>query len=71
MKSGLVDADLDCVAIPMSKLGIRKKIIALHDLNLFYQEIKEEITEEEDEESERSDEDSDDDENESEGSEEN
>jgi hypothetical protein len=59
MKTGLVDADLDCVAIPMSKLGIRKKIIALHDLNLFYQEVKEDLAEEE--ESEVDDEDSDDD----------
>jgi hypothetical protein len=70
MKSGLVDADLDCVAIPMSKLGIRKKIIALHNLNLFYQESKEEIAEEEGEESEGSDINSDDGEDESEGSEE-
>ena len=35
-KNGLNDSDLDCVGIPMNKLGLRKKLIILHDLNKFY-----------------------------------
>lgn len=35
-RAGLVEADLDCVGIPMSKLGIRKKILALHDISDFF-----------------------------------
>jgi hypothetical protein len=35
MKSGLTDADLDCVGIPHTKRGIRRKIIELHDLDKF------------------------------------
>jgi len=34
---GLTDADLDCVGIPMSKLGIRRKIMALHNLASYYE----------------------------------
>ena len=57
-RTGLVDADLDCVGIPMSKLGIRKKILALHNLKNFYQiEEAGEEEEEEEEESERESED--------------
>jgi len=33
---GFEDKDLDCVGIPMTKLGLRKKIIALHELDNFY-----------------------------------
>ena len=34
-KHGLNDADLDCVSVPASKLGLRKKLIALHQLEKF------------------------------------
>ena len=60
VRAGLVEADLDCVGIPMSKLGIRKKIIALHNLSDYYKEIveddKDKKKEEEEEEEEGSDE---------------
>ena len=35
-KDGLTDHDLDCVGIPLSKLGLRRKLKALHDLDQFY-----------------------------------
>lgn len=44
-----MDADLDCVGIPMSKLGIRRKIVALHNLKDFYVLPKEKEEEEEEE----------------------
>jgi Ankyrin repeats (3 copies)/SAM domain (Sterile alpha motif) len=54
VKAGLVEADLDCVGIPMSKLGIRRKILTLHNLRDYYEESEEE--EEESEQTEDSDE---------------
>lgn len=42
VKAGLVEADLDCVGIPMSKLGIRRKILTLHNLRDYYEESEEE-----------------------------
>ena len=36
VKQGLTDQDLDCIGIPMSKLGIRRKITTLHKLSEFY-----------------------------------
>lgn len=35
-KNGLNDDDLDCVDVPKSKMGLRKKLIALHALDKFY-----------------------------------
>ena len=65
VRMGLQEADLDCVGIPMSKLGVRKKILALHDLSSYYQEKKETEEDEEDEDESGEDEDdSDDDEDE-------
>lgn len=58
VRTGLVEADLDCVGIPMSKLGIRKKILALHDLNEYYNET---VVEEEEEEVDNEESDEDDD----------
>jgi hypothetical protein len=58
-KSGLSDADLDCVAIPASKLGLRKKLIALHQLEKFASAASDEEGEESESESEEEDEDSD------------
>lgn len=49
---GLTDQDLDCIGIPMSKLGIRRKIITLHKLSEFYTADDEEEGEEEEEEGE-------------------
>lgn len=34
--AGVTDEDLDCIGLPRSKLGIRKKIIALHNLSEYY-----------------------------------
>jgi len=52
-KHGLTDSDLDCIGIPLTKLGLRKKLLALHDLEKFYQlEYKDENEEEEEEEEE-------------------
>ena len=65
-RTGLVDADLDCVGIPMNKLGIRKKILALHNLKNFYQIEEAGEEEEEEEESERESEDDSDSESENE-----
>jgi len=58
-KHGLTDQDLDCVGIPMSKLGLRRKIIALHQLGDFYD--AEAADEDEEGEDEGGDEDDDDD----------
>lgn len=37
-RHGLTEADLDCVTIPATKLGLRKKLIALHNLENFIPE---------------------------------
>jgi ankyrin repeat protein len=46
-KHGLIESDLDCVGIPMSKLGLRRKLCALHSLKKFYTVEEEEEGEEE------------------------
>lgn len=56
-KSGLDDRDLDCVGIPMSKLGLRKKLLSLHDLDRFYVPGEEEEEEDGDDEDEGEEED--------------
>ncbi len=56
---GLSESDIDCVGVSKNKMGIRRKLIALHDLTLFYnkeEEEEEEEDEEEDEEEEEEDE---------------
>jgi hypothetical protein len=35
-KHGVTDQDLDCVGIPPSKMGLRRKIAQLHELSQFY-----------------------------------
>ena len=35
-KNGLTDEDLDCVGIPRSKMGLRRKIKSLHDLKNYF-----------------------------------
>ncbi|CAM9248363.1 unnamed protein product [Pylaiella littoralis] len=32
---GLTEADLDCVGVPRDKLGLRKKLLAMHDVDMF------------------------------------
>ena len=60
---GLTDSDLDCVGIPMSRLGLRRKLTHLHDIKKFYSNIEEEENdEEEDNEEEDNSEDEDEDE---------
>eukprot|EP01038_Epipyxis_sp_PR26KG_P010201 gene10201-13725_t len=49
-KHGLAESDLDCVGIPLTKLGIRRKIIALHNLNDFYDAHDDDNEDDEDEE---------------------
>ena len=51
-RAGLVEADLDCVGIPMSKLGIRKKILLLHNIEDYYDDSPDTGDEEGDSESE-------------------
>ena len=46
-KQGLTEPDLDCVGVPLSKLGLRRKLIALHALDKFYDKGQEEEGEEE------------------------
>lgn len=57
-ENGLQDADLDCVGIPPQKMGIRRKLLKLHDLAKFYN--LEEDDDEDDEEDEDEEEDEDD-----------
>jgi Ankyrin repeats (3 copies)/SAM domain (Sterile alpha motif) len=55
VKAGLVEADLDCVGIPMSKLGIRRKLLMLHNLRDFCEEsVEDDDDDEEEEDSEQS-----------------
>ena len=56
-RHGLAESDLDCIGIPMSKLGLRRKLVHLHDLVKFYKEEAEEEQEEDDEEEEDDDDD--------------
>jgi hypothetical protein len=59
-KHGVTDQDLDCVGIPSSKMGLRRKIAQLHELSQFYsaeEEDEDEEGEEEDEEAEEEEED--------------
>ena len=58
-KQGLTEADLDCVGIPTSKMGLRRKVMSLHGLAKYYQ--GDEDDEEEEEEEEEGDEDEGDD----------
>jgi hypothetical protein len=44
-KEGLGDGDLDCVGVPMSKLGLRRKLISKHNISDFLQEAEEESSE--------------------------
>lgn len=64
-KHGLEDKDLDCVGIPSNKMGLRRKIMNLHELSKFYEaeedeEVEEEEGDEEDEEEDEEDEDEED-----------
>lgn len=59
---GINDADLDCVGVPRNRLGLRKKLTALHLLDRHYtpvggDEEEEEEDGEEDEEGEEEEED--------------
>lgn len=62
-KQGLVEEDMDCVGIPKSKMGLRRKLMSLHELDKFYEDDEEE-EEGDDEEEEDDDEDEDEDEDE-------
>eukprot|EP00981_Chlorochromonas_danica_P011578 scaffold4103_cov248-Ochromonas_danica.AAC.15 len=65
-KHGLSEPDLDCVGVPASKMGLRRKMMNLHGLDKFFtpeedededEEEEEEGSEEEDEEGSEEDED--------------
>lgn len=47
-KHGLNDADLNCVTIPEAKLGLRKKLMALHQLEKFAELLEGDIPSEDD-----------------------
>ncbi len=49
-KHGLEDKDLDCVGIPSNKMGLRRKIMSLHELSKFYEEDEEDDDDDDDEE---------------------
>ena len=49
---GVSDRDLDCVGVPASKMGLRRKIAQLHELSLFYSAEDEEEEEDDEEEEE-------------------
>lgn len=58
-RHGLSESDLDCIGIPMSKLGLRRKLVHLHDVTKFYKEEAEEEEEEDEEDDDDDDEDDD------------
>ena len=49
VQHGLKDEDLDCVGIPRTKMGLRRKIMNLRELGNFYTAEEEEAEEEEEE----------------------
>jgi hypothetical protein len=49
VKHGVTDEDLNCVGIPLNKMGLRRKIMKLHDIEKFYIADEAEEVEEEDE----------------------
>jgi hypothetical protein len=65
-KHGMIDADLDCVGIPLSKLGIRRKIMAMHNLANFYEEDDDDEEEDDEEDDDEEEDEEDDDEEEEE-----
>jgi len=60
-KHGVTAEDLDCVGIPASKMGLRRKIATLHELSQFYEADAEDEEEEDDGEEEEEDEEEEDD----------
>lgn len=54
---GLQDADLECIGIPKTKMGLRRKLMSLYDLGKYYTKEEEEEEEESGEESDDEDED--------------
>ena len=58
--NGLSDKDLDCVGVPMTRLGLRRKLESLHEFANFYAAADEGEDEDEDEDEEDDDEDDDD-----------
>lgn len=56
VQHGIKDEDLDCVGVPKSKMGLRRKIMSLHELDKFYVREDEEDAEEEEDEEEEGDE---------------
>lgn len=60
-KQGIIEADLDCVGIPTSKMGLRRKLMSLHELEKFFSgEDEEEDDDEEDDEDDDEDDEEDD-----------
>lgn len=66
-KQGLLEEDMDCVGIPKSKMGLRRKLMSLHELEKFYEDEEgEDNDEDEDEEEDGEDDDEEDEEDEDE-----
>ncbi len=63
-KQGIEDTDLDCIGIPKSKMGIRRKIVSLYNLDKYYTAEEDDDDDEEEEDDEEDDEDEDDEEEE-------
>lgn len=47
-KQGLIDEDMDCVGIPKSKMGLRRKLMSLHELDKFFEDDEDADDEDED-----------------------
>jgi hypothetical protein len=47
---GVSDQDLDCVGIPLSKLGIRRKLLSKHKISEYLEDLDEEEEDEEEDE---------------------
>ncbi len=63
-KHGLAAEDLDCIGIPKEKLGVRRKLMALHNLKEFFTGDEEEEDEGDDEDGDEDDEEEEEDEDE-------
>lgn len=61
-KQGLVEEDMDCVGVPKSKMGLRRKLMSLHELDKFFDGDDDDDAEDEDEDEDEDDEEEDDEE---------
>ena len=65
-KQGLIEEDMDCVGVPKSKMGLRRKLMSLHELDKFFEGDDDDAEDEDEDEDEDDDEDGDEDDDEDE-----